>query len=149
MRIRLSLIAAAATAVVLVAACSDQSAATAPVSRSTASTVGNARDDRALSTNAFAAANAKPTDQVGFTKVFTVKSAVVHINSGSSAPATATAVCPAGSFPISGGYGVYLNVGNFHVMYNLPSINNGWSVTAEVGDPFAGTTFDVTVTCIQ
>jgi hypothetical protein len=129
----------------LIAACADGEHPTSP-SRSRATSPAPA-DAAPAGLNAVVP-NAKPTDQVGFTKVFTVKSAMVHLPFGNPATATATAYCPAGSYPVSGSYGVYLNVEGFRIMYNEP-FANGWSVTAEVISPYAGTTFDVTVVCIQ
>ena len=102
------------------------------------------------STGPIATANGKPTDQVGFTKVFTVTGTLVNIV-GVAGPKTATATCPAGSYAVGGGYETapFLQSRYFiHIKSGLDNAN-GWSVTGYAVDAFADFNLYPTVTCIQ
>jgi hypothetical protein len=97
MRNRLLLLAAA----VVLSACADDQHATAPASRSGLSGR-SASGDAGPSGQATGNPQAKPIDQVGFTKITRVVSptATSHAN----AAATATATCPAGTTLVGGGH---------------------------------------------
>lgn len=90
------------TAAVLLSACADDQHTTAPAtSRAARSGV---LGDVGPSARGLANAQAKPVDQVGFTKVTYVSSAIIQLPAGQSTQTTAT--CPDGSTAIGGGYNV-------------------------------------------
>jgi hypothetical protein len=112
------------TALLLVA-CADDQHSTAPAgsrsapNRSAAGDVGTS----AQPINP----QAKPTDQVGFTSVSTVTSAIVTAQ-GVINPGYGIATCPAGTTAISGGYNVDSNQLDARVYYDGPDGANGWKV---------------------
>ena len=84
------------------AACSDNPQPTAPRSIGSATT-GAGAGNRAPATQAVATSNAKPVDQVGFTKVTPIYSSPnVWVNPGEYKWAVAS--CPDGSVVVGGGY---------------------------------------------
>ena len=129
-----------------VAACSEQQQPTSPA------TIGASASASAglLSTSPLATANGKPTDQVGFTKVFTVTGASVNIV-GIAGPKAATASCPAGSYAVGGSYEINAPLQSRYFIYIKSGLDNanGWSVTGYAIDPFANMNLTPTVTCIQ
>ena len=148
MRNRIMLLAAAAT--VMLAACADDQRPTAPAYPPGPSARATAGPDVSPSNPA---AGAKPTDQVGFTKVFTVTAQpFTNILRGTTGIATAT--CPAGSTPVVGYYGVYYpqaNANELSFVWGGLDGNNGWSVKAFVAPTAftAAISISVTVVCIQ
>ena len=134
------------TAMITLAACGDQH----PVSPSMRSS-DQSRGDVAPSTQGIKVPQAKPTDQVGFTNVFTVDGNSVGISVGDG-PRPVTATCPAGSQAIGGGYGVsnwaasrFLTITGFGL-----DGANGWTAKGWVWDVSAPTVFVTPhVICIQ
>ena len=114
------------TAATLIIACADEPRPTAPVSgTSTTSTSPNhqATADRAPVTDA------KPADQVGFTKVIQVLSTAAVVPAGGFVGATAT--CPAGTTAISGGHQFVQWTGSAaapQLVQNQRDWSNGWMV---------------------
>jgi len=114
------------TAAAIVVACADETPPTGPASGS---------HGRSASPNAQATAekapvgDAKPVDQVGFTKVIQVMSApvVVLVNNAGSA----TATCPVGTMAISGGHQFTQWTGSTPAQMTMNQRNweNGWVVT--------------------
>jgi hypothetical protein len=129
MRNRLLLLAAA----VLLSACADDQHATAPASRSGLAGR-SASGDAAPSGQATGNPQAKPIDQVGFTKVVTYFGAPVTLNPGQATSAQAT--CPAGTVVTGGGHDLDVqSVGTVPLLVRsrpLQSGNDpatGWLVT--------------------
>ena len=121
------------SAVIVAAACSDTQQPTAPASGQRVSAKGSAAGQLAPSPTA------KPTDQVGFTKVVRVNSVSNPLDAGTENYDTAQ--CPAGSVLISGGY-EFSNPGSPaappFVQSSSPTIYNNWYV--RVGNHMAGAT---------
>lgn len=132
------------TAFVL-AACADDQHATAP-SRSRSIGSSAASGDMAT-TQGLGIPQAKPQDEVGFTKVTTVKTGLLGLSPGFSGSATAT--CPLGTQLISGGYVLTGSAGDFALDINGPNASNGWTVHGSVGALGAYVTLVVTALCIQ
>jgi hypothetical protein len=136
MRNRLFLLSAA----VLFAACADDQRTTAPAyppGPSNRSIIG--ADGRA-STELGTAPQAKPMDQVGFSKITIVGSVYVNVFAGQDAQATAT--CPAGTTAIGGGYGMTGYVtGESSPLITFASLNaqNGWTMKLSNHQAGAGT----------
>jgi hypothetical protein len=147
MRNRLFLLAAA----VLLSACADDQHTTAPASRSGLS--GRSLNGEATASGkAIANPLAKPTDQVGFTQVFTVgEPDFTHISKGNTG--TGTATCPAGSHVIGGYYTITFHDTAPDFTYISAGIDqaNGWSVTGSVPATAvsAVVTIAVAAVCIQ
>lgn len=127
------------TAAVLLSACADDQHATAPASRSGSR---YANGNLAASSQSGVTPQAKPTDQVGFTKVAAAYG--IPVNLGANADANATVTCPAGSFPTGGGFAVVVNgVGSMPTVHqSLPTetpagIPDGWSISASNTQPGA------------
>lgn len=147
MRNRLLFLAAA----VLFSGCADDQHATAPASRSGLSGR-SLNGDAKPSGTAIANPLAKPTDQVGFTQVFTVgEPAFTHISKGNYG--TGTATCPAGSHVIGGYYTIIFNATAPDFTYVSAGIDqaNGWFVTGGVPATAvsAVVTISVAAVCIQ
>ena len=147
MRNRLLLFSAA----VLLSACADDPHTTAPASRSGSSSR-SAAGDVMPSGQGIRVPQAKPTDQVGFTQVFTVQEPVfTHVSKGSTG--TGTATCPAGSHVIGGYYTITFDGTAPDFTYISAGIDqaNGWSVRGSVPAAAASdiVTFVVTAVCIQ
>lgn len=87
------------SAAAVLAACSDNQQPTAPRSASSRS---SAAGQVAPSTQGIKLPDAKPVDQVGFTKVGQIYTGVVWVNPGEFKWAVAT--CPDGSTVVGGGY---------------------------------------------
>lgn len=122
---------------VLLAACADDHPS-APTSRSVAS---RAAGDAAVSSTA-PSSQAKPTDQVGFTKVTEVMSPNVHAGPGDNV--VASVACPAGSVVVGGSFRlIFFNAGSTPpwIFKNDSDGQNGWSVTIVNQQPGA---FDLT-----
>jgi len=119
------------TATFLLAACSDNQQPTSPANGRQVSAKGSAAGQLAPSPQA------KPTDQVGFTKVTRVFSANVTVPAGQTGEAVAT--CPAGSVLTGGGYTVnYQTLAR--VVQSHDDAANGWRVdlnNANLPDPAA------------
>ncbi len=111
---------------VVVAACSDnQSSPTSPRMAS-----GSVRPD-AASASLAPSPNAKPVDQVGFTKITKVVGPEVILGSGQSSSSTAT--CPSGTTLTGGGYKSTLINGTPPWVWNsADDSNNGWLVYVTV-----------------
>lgn len=101
-----SLMLAAATLVL--AACADDQHPSAPASPHSVGR-SSASGDVAPGTQTISTPNAKPQDQVGFTKVVYVGSGNISAPAGQTSGGSAT--CPAGSIAISGGYTLYVTAG--------------------------------------
>jgi hypothetical protein len=96
MRSRLFLFAAT----ILFVACADDQHSTAPASRTAGSR--SASGNLSASTQNVGSPQAKPIDQVGFTKITEVISTNMVISKGGQD--SRTAVCPAGSVVVGGGF---------------------------------------------
>ena len=130
-----------ATAFVL-AACADDQHTTAP-SRTRSTSSSSASGDMATR-DGLGIPQARPQDQVGFTQVTTVKSVAVNLGAGGTG--SASAICPAGTQVVGGGF--TLSSGDFAIDSSAPNANNGWTVHGTVGaaGPLAVT---VTAICVQ
>lgn len=121
------------TALVL-AACSDNPQPTAP--RNT----GSAAADREVISRGGNTNNAKPTDQVGFTKITRVQSVSTTYLPGYTY--TLVATCPAGTTVVGGGYRIFgggVNRPGIDMSdVDEPSHANAWSVL--LTDPVTGST---------
>jgi hypothetical protein len=138
------------TAAVLISGCGDQHA-TAPASRPGLSGR-SVNGEVTPSGNAIANPQAKPTDQVGFTQVFTVgEPEFTHISKGTTG--TGTATCPAGSHVIAGYFSITFHDTARDFTYISAGINqaNGWSVTGSVPATAVSdvVTISVAAVCIQ
>ena len=138
------------TAAIFLSACADDQHATAPASRSGLSSR-SASGGAAPSGQGIRVPEAKPTDQVGFTNVFSVAGPGVSFNTGTG-PTTLTATCPAGSRAIGGGYEVI----NYPVSRSLSitksglNAANGWSVTLWMFDAASPpANVNVTANCVE
>jgi hypothetical protein len=143
MRNRLMLL----TATVLLSACADDQQSTAPASRAASSRSANGNVGAATQTAG--SPQAKPIDQVGFTKVTLASSELVHATPGSSNQAIAT--CPAGTTAIGGSYKVTLYTAGYTPPFMLSGAlddQNGWKVVFSNEVPGAGYfTFFASATC--
>ena len=100
---------------------------------------------------------AKPTDQVGFTKTFVVLSNVVVLTRGVFETATIAATCPAGSVAVGGGYELYdgavYGLTDIRIMQSRPTPNVSptmWSVTGTLtGNTDQKAAFFAVVDCAQ
>jgi hypothetical protein len=140
------------TATVVLSACADDQHATAPASRSGLSSR-SAAGNFGPGTQGAGLPSAKPTDQVGFTKVFVVRAAIYTIVSKGDY-GTATATCPAGSVVIAGSYRIptlQSSAGDFAYVDGGVDGNNGWFVKGFVPPNAlaAAVTLDVAAICIQ
>ena len=118
------------TALGIVAACSDQREPTSPATRAT--TRASSADVAAATSAPSAGGQAKPTDQVGFTKITLIENYEVVPVGGS---AQIIALCPVGSTVTGGGFsaGVYA-VGKPIVSHSRVITignQNGWSIGIE------------------
>ena len=140
------------TAAVVLSACADDQHPTGPASRS-AVTSRSAAGDAAPSGQLNVNAQAKPTDQVGFTKVFTVTGAPILVGpSPNSAIGSATATCPAGSQAIGGSYSVGPDFVAPYVTITSFGLNgaNGWTVVVWHNNPAFPTAKVIPVAiCVQ
>lgn len=109
-----------ASALLVLAACSDTQQPTAPRS---ASSRGSGAGDVAPAGQGIAQPYSKPTDQVGFTKVSRVESAMIVVQAG--AMMTGHSYCPANTTLVSGGY----NVAN--ISATLPFVAESLGSTVE------------------
>ena len=147
MRNRLIFLAAA----VVISGCADDQHTTAPASRSglaSRSVSGNG-----VSTNqGVSLPTAKPTDQVGFTKVFTVAAPQVIVLTPSNNH-TGTATCPAGSHVIGGYHQLVYGAQAVDFLYSGAGFDglNGWAVTGaeRINGVSPEVVFSVTAICIQ
>jgi hypothetical protein len=120
----------------LLTACGDDQNTTAPVTRPVARGVPASGDTR-VSTQVMAA-QGKPTDAVGFTKITTVISTWTFTAGGNGFAHTN---CPAGTTAIGGGFGYDLPGG--YPTVPAPSMiaqviaNNGWSIALMNNQPGA------------
>jgi hypothetical protein len=150
MRALLSLSTITLSAVVLLAACTDDRSATAPGTGRAPSAVA----DVAPSASVAAQAGGKPTTPA-FTTISTVVGPTQTIfgypgNQG----ATSTATCPAGSVAIGGAYSVTNGFKDLRITSSKPNATQtAWQVSAGwYGDDFNGTnmgTFTATAICIK
>ena len=116
------------TAAVLLSACADDQHPTAPASRP-ASSSRSAAGDLGTATQSTGSPQAKPIDQVGFTKITAVNSDLIHTVPGQN---TGTFVsCPAGSTAIGGGYHITLyTAGSVPPLTRVIGLEgNGWAVS--------------------
>jgi hypothetical protein len=110
------------TVATLVVACGDEPHPTGPESRS-ANGQPRATSDKAPTEQA------KPVDQIGFTKITRVYGTQVAVPAGASGASTAT--CPAGTMLISGGHfilGAAAATGAPRLSQSIDNDANGWSV---------------------
>lgn len=116
------------TAAVVLSACADDQHTTAPASRSVSSSR-SAAGDLGTATQTTGSPQAKPIDQVGFTKITTVNSDLIHAVAGQNTGVVVS--CPAGSTAIGGGYSVTLYLAGatppFTKFMGLDG-QNGWGV---------------------
>ena len=138
MRITISLLSLA----VAVAACNDQDRLTSPITNANAVPVPTA--DVSTVTGK---APAKPTDQVGFTKMQYFESGYVTVAVGQTGSYTLN--CPAGTFVVSGGHNIW--GGGVAPLIRLARVEgNGWRVwldnEAADAQPLS---FKVSVNCIS
>jgi hypothetical protein len=132
----------------ILGACSDEQRPTAPVnSRAAATTYAT---DVLPTGQGIKLPDAKPVDQVGFTKVLTVVGSSVDVQNGDGRK-TATATCPVGSTAVGGSYIIsnFLQARSFIYDYSGLDNANGWSVTGMVLDAGALVTFSASATCLQ
>jgi hypothetical protein len=123
------------TAVIL-SACADDQHATGPASRSGVGSR-SASGDASPSTQGIAP-QAKPTDQVGFTKIVAIYGESVDLAANTSANATVT--CPAGSVATGGGFATgLLTVGSIPTVRSSNPITNpsGWLISVSNIQPGA------------
>ena len=137
-----------ALTVLILGACSDEQRPTAPVNTRSAMTGPSV--DVVTTGQAGTITNAKPVDQVGFTKVFTVQGSKVDIQLGDGRK-TATATCPAGSQAVGGSYFINNFLQAVSFIYTSSGLDgaNGWGVTGFVLDAGALVTLGAIATCIQ
>jgi hypothetical protein len=131
------------------AACSEQQQPTSPATAVRT----EPRSSAAYTDVANAAApspQAKPVDQVGFSKAVAIYSDPLYVPAGQLAAGTAT--CPVGSFAIGGGYNIFLTAG-IKVLSSHPDlvgdVPRGWTLTM---DNTAGATqggFRVWAVCVS
>jgi hypothetical protein len=115
------------TAAVVLAACADDQHTTGPASRSGPSSRSGSGDVTPTG-QAIANPQAKPTDQVGFTKVAAVYG--VPVNLAANASENATVACPVGSFSTGGGFDMVLtDVGS------IPTIRTSRPTKTPAGVP--------------
>jgi hypothetical protein len=135
------------TAAVLLSACADGQNTTAPASRSALAS----RSSGDVATSSQVSPQAKPTDQVGFTNVFTVVGNGASFDFGNG-PTTLTATCPEGSKAIGGSYVIGNWPASKYLVITKFGLNaaNGWDVTGWVFDPSApDINMGITVNCIS
>ena len=129
--------------VIAIAACDDQQQPTSPPTETSS--------PRAAVTVASAspvakAPDARPADQVGFTKVQYFETGLISVNAGANGDYTLN--CPAGTFVISGGHNLW---GGVSPLVRLSRADgNGWHVL--ISNDAAGATFmtfRVSVNCIS
>jgi hypothetical protein len=131
----------------IAAACADEQPTSPAAARNTTRTSSPAA---AAPSSQIVGAQAKPTDQVGFTKVFTVEGPFVQVDYAAGL-LTATATCPAGSTAIGGTYAISNWAQARYFIYIAAKLNgaNGWGVTGHVMEPGAFAIVSATVTCAQ
>ena len=131
-------------AVAMAAACSDQNPA------GVRTKVGDGKAGDVVQTaEGIKAAQGKPADQVGFTKITKVTAPGI-VSPG--AVNSATAACPAGTTVIGGGYLTLSGVGIGTTPVYTTSHddgNNGWSITALNQNPNGALSFQVYAYCIS
>jgi hypothetical protein len=115
-------------AALVVAACSDNQSS--PTSPRTAS--GSVHPANAASASLAPSPNAKPVDQVGFTKITKVVGPVVTLGSDQSGSSTAT--CPSGTTLTGGGhmFTLFVIATPPWVYKSADDSNNGWLVSVVV-----------------
>jgi hypothetical protein len=143
------------TAAVVLSACADDQHATAPASRSSRSN-SSAGDVMPLG-QGIGVPDAKPIDQVGFTKTFVAFGAEALLTRGVTESGYSQANCPAGSVIVGGGYeivsGNYYGVADLRITQNRPSPNaapTSWAVTGKLtGNTDDHAAFYATAVCAQ
>ena len=139
-------LAAAVAAIATIAACSDQQQPTSPATTNGAGRAAPASATSAASLTGSAGAQAKPTDQVGFTQLIDVEGPTTMLVQGFY-PVTVT--CPVGSQPISGGYTIPAFYAPSVTIYSSARVGNGWVFGAYIRDIGATAPFTPRVTCIK
>lgn len=136
--------------VAMLAACSEQQQPTSPTTA--ARTEPRSGDYSAAANTAGGAPQAKPVDQVGFSKAVTIFSDPLYVPAGQLAAGEAT--CPTGSFAIGGGHSIFLT-GGVKVLSSHPDVNavgdipRAWTLTMDntTGATQAG--FRVWAVCVS
>jgi len=134
-----------AAAAIMIVACADDPHPTSPATSSgTRSANGNVQ-----SADKAPVVQAKPVDQIGFTKITTVVSISAYVPPGQLVPFTAT--CPDGTTAISGGHfinGVAIGAPAAILQQSRLNDTNGWTVAFNNNVPGAGNmSFVVFVHC--
>jgi hypothetical protein len=106
---------------VAVAACNDEQQPTSPV----AGTLASVSTPTAVTQTARTPeATAKPTDQVGFTKIQYFESTLIAVAAGATGAHVFN--CPAGTFVVSGGHNIW--GGNGPLVRISRAAGNGWEI---------------------
>jgi hypothetical protein len=128
---RVAGLAIVSAALVILAGCADDQHPSAPT-RSYSTGRSAAAGDVGLNPQAIGTPNAKPQDQIGFTKVTSYFSGTLIAPAGQTI--SGSSACPAGSFAVGGGYTLIVAPGALApvVMSTAPSglasTPNGWGV---------------------
>ena len=102
----------------------------------------------AANSQATKAPGAKPTDQVGFTKLNYYEIGPMTVNAGNSGEMTL--VCPTGSYVMSGGHRLQVTGGTSPVLAASGALMNGWHVKIDNNLPGAtAVTYQISVNCIS
>ena len=144
------------TAAVVLSACADDQHPAAPASRSGLASR-SVSGDAAPSGQLALSPQAKPTDQVGFTKTFVAFGVEAFLSRGVTESAFSHADCPAGSVLVGGGYeivsGPIYGVTDLRITQNRPSPNDApteWAVTGHLtGNTDDHAAFYATAVCAQ
>jgi hypothetical protein len=134
------------SAILALAACSDNQQSTAPASSKAVSSRSSLASD-GPSTLGLGVPQAKPIDQVGFTKTLVVNTGTVGFYAGQSG--SVTAVCPADWQLVSGGYVLSGDILHLALDINGPNATNGWVIHGSVSATGSFVSLSARAICVQ
>lgn len=135
------------SAVLALAACSDNQQSTAPANSKPTSSRSSLASDGGPATLGLGIPQAKPIDEVGFTKTLVVNTGTVGFSASQSG--SATAVCPADWQLVSGGYVLSGDIAHLALDTNSPNATNGWVIHGSLSATGSFVTMSARAICVQ